>query len=85
VFGLARLLDFGGMVDPQIDHEQEHDYDEVARSFPRKDSPLPCNFLSSFSVQSQSQQAHGSVPFSCRQFRREWASFTASSSKYFSQ
>ena len=43
------------------------------------------NFSSSCRVQSQSQQAHGSVPFSCRQFRRECASFTLSSSKYSSQ
>src|SRR5207237_10639608 len=38
-----------------------------------------------FFVQSQSQHAHGSVPFSCRQFRRECASLTLRSSKYSSQ
>src|SRR5206468_9065877 len=43
------------------------------------------SFSSSFCVQSQLQEAHGSVPFSCRQLRREWASFTLSRSKYSSQ
>jgi hypothetical protein len=32
-------------------------------------------------VQSQLQQAQGSVPFSCRQFLRLWASLTLSNSK----
>ncbi len=36
-------------------------------------------------MQSQSQQAHSSVPFSWRQLRRECASFTLSSPKYSSQ
>src|SRR5207245_5647439 len=36
-------------------------------------------------VQSQSQHAQGSVPFSCRQLRRECASFTNKRSKYSSQ
>src|SRR6476660_4074099 len=66
--------------------EHEHDYEEtVERRLFRNESPSPCSLDSSFAVQSQSQQAHGSVPFSCRQFRREWASFTVISSKYFSQ
>src|SRR5439155_25069206 len=43
------------------------------------------SFSSSFCVQSQLQQAHGSVPFSCRQLRRKWASFTLSRPKYSSQ
>src|SRR6266849_8024937 len=47
--------------------------------------PARRSFSSSRSVQSQSQQAHGSVPFSCRQLRRECASFTLSKSKYSSQ
>jgi hypothetical protein len=47
--------------------------------------PLFFNFSSNFRVQSQSQHAHDSVPFSCRQFRREWASFTWINSKYSSQ
>src|SRR5256885_14734588 len=51
----------------------------------RNDSPWLRNFSSSFFVQSQSQQAHGSFPFSCRQLRRECASFTLKSSKYSSQ
>src|SRR5438093_1595684 len=48
---------------------------------------MPCvrSFSSSFWVQSQLQQAHGSVPFSCRQLRRKCASFTLSRSKYSSQ
>jgi hypothetical protein len=36
-------------------------------------------------VQSHSQQAHGSVPFSSRQRLRKWASCTLTSSKYSSQ
>jgi hypothetical protein len=69
----------------RIDHEQEHDYEEEERNVTRNGSPRACRFSSSFAVQSQSQHAHGSVPFSCRQLRRECASFTVSSSKYFSQ
>jgi hypothetical protein len=56
-----------------------------ARSFLRNDSPLDASFFSRRLVQSQSQHAQGSVPFSCRQFRRECASFTDNSSKYSSQ
>src|SRR3954470_11296093 len=73
----------------EIDHEQEHEHDYggelLRRRLARNDSPCPASFSSSFAVQSQSQQAHGSVPFSCRQFRRECASLTLTSSKYFSQ
>src|SRR2546430_16938554 len=58
---------------------------QLPRSRSRNDSPWPRNFSSSLFVQSQSQHAHGSVPFSCRQFRRECASFTLMSSKYSSQ
>src|SRR5437763_9675341 len=65
--------------------EREHDYDEEERNVERNDSPCPWSFSSNFAVQSQSQHAHGSVPFSCRQFRRECASLTVSNSKYFSQ
>src|ERR1051325_693336 len=70
----------------ETEHEQEHehDYDEE-RSFSRNDSPWPASFSSNFLVQSQSQQAHGSVPFSCRQFRRECASLTLNRGKYSSQ
>jgi len=57
----------------------------LGRSVSRKDSPWPRNFSSNFCVQSQSQHAHGSVPFSCRQLRRECASCTLTSSKYSSQ
>jgi hypothetical protein len=53
------------------DHEQEHEHEhEEDRKLSRKGSPSLCSFVSSFSVQSQSQQAHASVPFSCRQLRR---------------
>src|SRR5438128_12579850 len=57
----------------------------LARSFSRNDSPLLRSLSSSLRVQSQSQHAHAWVPFSCRQLRRECASFTLSSSKYSSQ
>src|SRR5256885_2091553 len=67
------------------EHEHEHDYDKEERNVERNDSPCPWSFSSNFAVQSQSQHAHGSVPFSCRQFRRECASLTVSNSKYFSQ
>src|SRR4051812_15404069 len=69
----------------KIEHEQEHDYEEEARSFFRNDSPWVCSFCSNFAVQSHSPHAHGSVPFSCRQFRLECASVTWSRSKYFCQ
>src|SRR5947207_14112337 len=68
--------------DQEHDHDQEQDF---WRSRARNDSPCPWSFSSNFAVQSQSQHAHGSVPFSCRQFRRECASLTVSNSKYFSQ
>ena len=55
------------------------------RSILRNEPPCVHSFCSSRLVQSQSQHAHGSVPFSCRQFRRECASLTRRSSKYFSQ
>src|SRR5438034_11569788 len=55
------------------------------RNVLRNDIPRVRSFSSSFCVQSQLQQAHGSVPFSCRQLRRKWASFTLSRSKYSSQ
>src|SRR4051812_17920195 len=42
-----------------------------SRSCSRKETPLDANFASKTLVQSQSQHAHGSVPFSCRQFLRE--------------
>src|SRR6266480_3002390 len=67
------------------EHEHEHDYDEEERNVERNDSPWPASFSSKFAVQSQSQHAHGSLPFSCRQFRRECGSLTVSNSKYFSQ
>src|SRR5882762_2960395 len=51
----------------------------------RNDRPWPPNVSSNFCVQSQSQHAQGSVPFSCRQLRRECASCTLTSSKYSSQ
>src|SRR5436190_3369456 len=57
----------------------------LARNLAENDVPCVASRSSSFFVQSQSQQAHGSVPFSCRQLRRECASFTLSSSKYSSQ
>src|SRR6266481_5239939 len=69
----------------RTEHEHEHDYEEESRSFFKNDSPCPWSFSSNFCVQSQSQHAHGSVPFSCRQLRRECASFTLSKSKYSSQ
>src|SRR5207248_5697723 len=56
-----------------------------ARRCSRNELPVPESFSSSRSVQSQSQHAQGSVPFSCRQFRRECASFTDNRSKYSSQ
>jgi hypothetical protein len=56
-----------------------------ARSLSRNDSPCSDNFSASRFVQSQFEQAHGSVPFSCRQFLRLCASLILSSSKYFSQ
>jgi hypothetical protein len=46
------------------------------RSDFKNDLLAPCNRSSNRLVQSQSQQAHGSVPFSCRQLRRECASET---------
>src|SRR5438034_280492 len=55
------------------------------RNVLRNDIPRVRSFSSSFCVQSQLQQAHGSVPFSCRQLRPKWASFTLSRSKYSSQ
>src|SRR3954466_510126 len=56
-------------------------------SFNSSRNPLPDsrNLSSNFFVQSQSQHAHGSVPFSCRQFFRACASFTDNKSKNFSQ
>src|SRR5207245_10232007 len=54
----------------------------LARSTCRKDSPCAASRSSSFFVQSQSQHAHASVPFSCRQLRRECPSFTLSNWKY---
>src|SRR6266566_813089 len=54
----------------------------LARNFAENDVPCVGSRSSSLFVQSQSQQAHGSVPFSCRQLRRECASFTVSNSKY---
>src|SRR5205807_6860565 len=57
----------------------------LARNFAENDVPCVASRSSSLFVQSQSQQAHGSVPFSCRQLRRECASFTLSNSKYSSQ
>src|SRR5438034_10976150 len=57
----------------------------IARSSSKNDMPCDASRSSSFFVQSQSQHAQGSVPFSCRQVRRECASFTLSSSKYSSQ
>src|SRR2546429_1860642 len=57
----------------------------LARNFTENDVPCVASDSSSLFVQSQSQQAHGSVPFSCRQLRRECASFTLSNSKYSSQ
>ena len=54
----------------------------LERSALRSGWPWPLSFASSRWVQSQSQQAHGSVPFSWRQFRRECASFTLNNSKY---
>src|SRR5207302_6165302 len=50
----------------------------LARNFAENDVPCVASRSSSLFVQSQSQQAHGSVPFSCRQLRRECASFTLS-------
>jgi hypothetical protein len=47
------------------------DYSVRARNRSRNDTPFVASLCSSFNVQSQSQQAHGSVPFSCRQLRRE--------------
>src|SRR5437879_12739900 len=44
----------------------------------RNDVPRVASHSSSLFVQSQSQQARGSVLFSCRQVRRECASFTLS-------
>src|SRR5437660_1145866 len=57
----------------------------LVRNVCKNESPCVASDSSSFFVQSQSQQAHGSVPFSCRQLRRECASFTLSNSKYSSQ
>ena len=57
----------------------------LSRSFGRNASHFWASRSSSFFVQSQSQQAHGSVPFKSRQFPRACASVTLSSSKYFSQ
>src|SRR5216117_2864027 len=54
----------------------------LVRSVCKNESPCVASHSSRFFVQSQSQQAHGSVPFSCRQLRRECASFTLSNSKY---
>ena len=58
---------------------------ELFLNLARKDSPDCCSFSSSFFVQSQSQQAHGSLPFRSRQFPRACASLTLIKSKYSSQ
>src|SRR6266704_2239211 len=57
----------------------------LVRSVCKNEFPCVASRSSSFFVQSQSQQAHGSLPFSCRQLRRECASFMLSKSKYSSQ
>lgn len=46
----------------------------------RNGSPIVSRRWSSFRVQSQSQQAQGSVPFASRQCLREWASITRNAS-----
>ena len=51
----------------------------------KNDLPARASFSSSRLVQSQSQHAQGSIPFSCRHLRRECASFTDNKSKYSSQ
>src|SRR5262245_24150562 len=56
-----------------------------ARNVAKKGPPNRASFSSRRFVQSQSQHAQGSVPFSCRQFRRECASLTDNGSKYSSQ
>src|SRR5207302_331725 len=55
------------------------------RRFSKNGSPLWATRSSSLRVQSQSQQAHGSVPFSCRQFLRLCASLIFANSKNSSQ
>ena len=64
---------------------QSASQDSWPRSCSRNELPARRSLFSNRFVQSQSQQAHGSVPFSCRQSRRECASFTPSSWKYSSQ
>src|SRR5436190_980762 len=66
----------------QIGHIKFGSYACADRSVVRKDSSSRSSFSSRRFVQSHAQQAHASVPFSCRQLRRECASFTRSSSKY---
>lgn len=61
------------------------DYTFRFRNRSKNDIPFDASFSSKTLVQSQSQHAQGSLPFSCRQLRRECASFTLTSSKYFSQ
>src|SRR5262249_22033265 len=51
----------------------------------RKLAPSIASFDSSRSVQSHSQQAHGSSPFRSRHFARLWASCTRTRLKYSSQ
>src|SRR3982074_2414178 len=51
------------------------------RNCSKNDIPFDASFFSKTLVQSQSQHAQGSLPFSCRQLRRECASFTLTSSK----
>ena len=70
----------------QANHRRRYRAPEIfKRNVSKNDAPLLASFSSSRFVQSQSQQAHGSAPFSCRQLRRACASLIASSSKYFSQ
>jgi hypothetical protein len=59
--------------------------DGSVRNVGRNACPFLASCSSHFFVQSQSQQAHGSVPFKSRQFLFEWAFFTLNRSKYFSQ
>src|SRR4051794_37566314 len=56
-----------------------------SRSRAKNDSPVLCSLASSLRVQSQSEHAHGSLPFRSRQFRRACASLTLTKSKYSSQ
>jgi hypothetical protein len=55
------------------------------RNVSKKGCPQPFMRCSNRSVQSQSQQAQGSLPFKSRQRCRPWASCTRTNSKYASQ